>query len=65
MRKRLKMKRRSCALCKPHNMGWERRWTSRDAADLRRFERERAAEIKYRDAWCAQNGAAPTLPEPQ
>jgi len=32
-------------------MGWERRWTSGEAADLRRFARERAAEMKYRDAW--------------
>jgi len=51
MRKQLKIKRRSCALCKPHKMGWERRWTSGEAADLRRFARERAAEMKYRDAW--------------
>jgi hypothetical protein len=51
MRKQLKVKRRSCKMCKPHKMGWERRWTSCDAADLRRFERERASEMKYRDAW--------------
>jgi hypothetical protein len=51
MRKQLKIKRRSCNLCKPHKMGWARRWTSRDAAGLRRFERERAGEMKYRDAW--------------
>jgi hypothetical protein len=51
MRKQLKVKRRSCKMCKPHKMGWERRWTSREAADLRRFERERATEMKYRDAW--------------
>jgi hypothetical protein len=51
MRKQLKMKRRSCAMCKPHKMGWERRWTPREVADLRRFERERAIEMKCRDAW--------------
>lgn len=27
MRKRLKKKKRSCAMCKPHKMGWEDRRT--------------------------------------
>ena len=26
MRKQYKKKKRSCALCKPHKMGWENRW---------------------------------------
>jgi hypothetical protein len=38
MRKQLKRKKRSCALCKPHKVGWEKRWKPRDAAKLRRFE---------------------------
>ena len=32
MRKVYKKKRRACALCKPHKMGWERRWKVREAA---------------------------------
>lgn len=30
MRKQLKNKRRSCALCKPHKRAWENRWTPRE-----------------------------------
>lgn len=26
MRKQYKMKKRSCPMCKPHKMGWEKRW---------------------------------------
>jgi len=32
-------------------MGGERRWTSREEADPRRFEHERASKITHRDAW--------------
>ena len=32
MRKSFKTKRRSCALCKPHKMGWDKRWNPREAA---------------------------------
>ncbi len=39
MRKQLKRKKRSCALCKPHKVGWEKRWKPRDAERLKRFER--------------------------
>ena len=39
MRKQLNRKKRSCALCKPQKMGWERRWKPREAAKLKRFER--------------------------
>jgi hypothetical protein len=38
-------------------MGWERRWTLREAVDLRRFERECAIEMKYRDAWSNEHAA--------
>ena len=39
MRKQLKRKKRSCALCKPYKVGWEKRWKPREAAKLKRFER--------------------------
>lgn len=42
MRKNLKKKKHSCALCKPHKMGWESRWKPREATKLRAFEKERA-----------------------
>ena len=40
MRKRFKMKRRSCAVCKPFKMGVVKRWKSRDEILLREFERD-------------------------
>ncbi len=30
MRKQYKLKKRSCAMRKPHKMGWENRWSFRD-----------------------------------
>ena len=44
MRKVYKKKRRSCALCKPHKMGWEKRWKPKEAARVRAME----GELK----WC-------------
>lgn len=41
MRKRYKLKKRSCALCKPNKMNWDIRWTNRDLFLLRAFEKER------------------------
>jgi hypothetical protein len=38
MRKRYKKKKRSCALCKPHKMGGDNRWTPKDEAALAEFE---------------------------
>jgi hypothetical protein len=38
MRKRLKKKKRSCAMCKPHKMGGDNRWKPRDNEALKRFE---------------------------
>jgi hypothetical protein len=32
MRKQYKHKRRSCALCKPHKMGWTKRWKAKEQA---------------------------------
>jgi len=39
MRKRLKLKKRSCALCKPHKMHWATRWKPKELAALKEFER--------------------------
>jgi hypothetical protein len=40
MRKRLKRKRRSCRLCKPHKMGMSNRWTPKELSVLKETERE-------------------------
>jgi len=39
MRKSLKRKLRSCALCKPHKMGGAPRWKNRDLQALREAEK--------------------------
>jgi len=41
MRKRLKVKRRACALCKPHKRGGAPRWTNRELVRLKEWERDR------------------------
>jgi hypothetical protein len=38
MRKRLKKKKHSCALCKPHKMGWGNRWKPKELVRLKEFE---------------------------
>jgi hypothetical protein len=43
MRKRYKSKLRSCSLCKPHKLGWDRRWKARDLHDIERAEIEMSA----------------------
>ena len=40
MRKRLKNKIRSCALCEPHKRKWANRWKPRDLDIIARNERE-------------------------
>jgi hypothetical protein len=40
MRKRYKIKARSCALCKPHKRGWERRWSVKDQQLIEGAERD-------------------------
>lgn len=40
MRKRMKMKRHSCRLCKPHKMGGECRWNMKELDRLKRSESE-------------------------
>jgi len=40
MRKRFKKKKRSCALCKPHKVGWDKRYKTKDLDKLERAEKE-------------------------
>lgn len=40
MRKGLKLKRHSCAMCKPHKMRGCNRWKPRERMLLREFERD-------------------------
>jgi len=40
MRKRLKKKKRSCPLCKPHKMRGENRWSPKERDRLERAERQ-------------------------
>lgn len=40
MRKALKLKQRSCAMCKPFKMRGANRWKPRERMLLREFERE-------------------------
>ena len=47
MRKRLKNKRRACALCKPHKRAISNRWKTKEFAILKRAEVEmRARELE-------------------
>jgi len=43
MRKRLKRKRRSCSLCKPHKTAWSSRWKPKEEQALKEFERGKIA----------------------
>jgi hypothetical protein len=43
MRKHLKRKRRSCALCKPYKMGGEVRWKPKELAAMKVAAKEIAA----------------------
>lgn len=38
MRKRLKKKKRSCPLCKPHKMERANRWKTKELAQIQEFE---------------------------
>jgi hypothetical protein len=46
MRKRLKKKRHSCKLCKPHKTGGGIRWKEKEFAKLKEFEQEKLALTK-------------------
>jgi len=39
MRKRLKHKKRSCALCKPNKVGLDNRWSPKEFSRLKEFEK--------------------------
>jgi len=41
MRKRTKLKKRSCSLCKPHKMGWVNRWKNKEEFELKEFEKQK------------------------
>ncbi len=43
MRKRMKLKKRSCPMCKPHKMMWEGRWKKKDYVKLVAAEKEMRA----------------------
>jgi hypothetical protein len=45
MRKNYKRKRRSCALCKPHKVGWDKRWKPKEA--VRRMDMEQRKVSGY------------------
>ncbi|WP_170161082.1 hypothetical protein [Methylocaldum marinum] len=49
MRKRYKLKRRSCGLCKPHKRGWDNRWKAKDQLLMERAEKEIRAAVSKRD----------------
>jgi len=46
MRQRLKNKKTSCTLCKPHKRAWETRWKAKDEAALQRFERQKEEQVR-------------------
>ena len=46
MRKRLKNKRRSCGLCKPHKRNMAPRWKPQEEARLREFEKLVKATVR-------------------
>ena len=39
MRKRFKLKKRSCPICKPYKMGWIKRWNNKELAKIKEFEK--------------------------
>lgn len=45
MRKRNKLKKHSCKLCKPFKMGFCNRWKDKEEATLKEFEKEKKVLI--------------------
>jgi len=45
MRKRFKIKKRSCSLCKPNKMGWASRWNNKELLLLKQFEKDQQSAI--------------------
>lgn len=51
MRKQLKRKARSCALCKPYKVGWANRWRPQE----RQLIKQADAEIRAAEATAGAN----------
>ena len=49
MRKRMKVKRRSCKLCKPFKMGWANRWKNKELKKMEIDEKEIRKAVKGED----------------
>lgn len=47
MRKRMKNKRRCCAMCKPSKRGGAPRWTDKELQALKLFHREKRFHERY------------------
>lgn len=41
MRKRFRIKKHSCGLCKPHKIGWSNRWNYEEFTKMKEFEKEK------------------------
>jgi hypothetical protein len=39
MRKRFKIKKRSCPMCKPNKMWWAKRWNNKELSKIKEFEK--------------------------
>lgn len=46
MRKRLKQKKKSCTMCKPHKMHWSNRWNTKEEFKLKLAEKEIKEALK-------------------
>lgn len=46
MRKRFKLKSRSCGLCKPHKRGWDHRWKAKELQLVEIGEREMRVSLR-------------------
>ena len=47
MRKRLKKKKHSCGLCKPHKLGLSNRWKGKEFEAIKEFEKERKNIVSH------------------
>jgi hypothetical protein len=47
MRKRFKLKVRSCGICKPHKRGWDHRWKAKDLQLVELAEREMHSSVRH------------------
>jgi len=46
MRKQYKQKKKSCAMCKPHKMGWSNRWKKKEQEQME-IDEEEILRCKY------------------